>query len=118
MLIKKTGNATLICCLKPALVGEMDGDPFPALSVPEVASPAGVSFVPNCNLFPPSSLPPAVSHPGDSRDVPWGAGPLSRGERQTWSRCQHFGNSPAPERDPPARGGGTPGCGGEERGEG
>lgn len=91
----------------------MDGDPFPALPVPEVASPAGVSFVPNCNLSPPSSLPPAVSHSGDSTDASRGADPLSRGERETWSRSQHFGNSPARERDPAARGGGggTPGCG-------
>lgn len=60
-----------------------------------------------------SSLPPAVSHSGDSTDVSRGAGPLSLGERETWSRCQHFGNSPAPERDPPARGVGDTGTRGQ-----
>lgn len=76
---------------------------------PGDASPAGVSFVPNCNRFPPTSLPPAVSHPGGSEDVSWGAGPPSWGERETWSLCQHFGNSPAFERDLSARGWGDAG---------
>lgn len=55
----------------------------------------------------PSEFTPARdSRSGDSTDASRGAAPLSRGERETWSRRQHFGNSAAPERDPPARGGG------------
>lgn len=103
--------------LSPGLAGvaagEMDVNPFPVLPAPGDASPAGVSFVPNCSLFPPSSLPPVVSHPSDSKDVSWGAGPPSWGKRETWSRCQHFVNSPAFERDSSAHGRATLGCWGQ-----
>lgn len=114
-------NATLVPYLNPALAGveagEMDANQFPVLSAPGDASPAGVSFVPNCSLFPPSSLPLVVSHPGDSKDVSWGAGPLSRGKRETWSRCQHFVNSPAFERDRLPMAGGRWDVAGREKGE-